>query len=222
MIKSRYGKPIMIVALALSMLFTTVALADVTTSATVKGETLSLGCGFGVDESAMTAEQQTTRVDAVSQYYAAEDDVLAGLAEAGTAAQADVDAYKLGRDARWLLTQMDKAGWTDEQTKAYAEAAALSGDARDTAADALVTSGQLTSEQGAALKVSGTNTSRSINLSDTSAVETATNDLEALRQTLKQTLTDAGITVVETGSGGNANRTDGDDSRRQNTGGKSL
>lgn len=70
-----------------------------------------------------------------------------GLVGSGTAAQTDVDSYKTGRDARWLLTRIHKSGWADEQRKAYQAAAALSGAERDAAVDALVSLGQLPSEQ---------------------------------------------------------------------------
>lgn len=163
-----------------------------------------MGLGYyGVDTSSFTEEQKTAYDSAVSMYEQVEDAVLQDLVTAGVVTQADADACIAQRSARKSLDEIDQTNWTAEQYKAYYEANAKTGDDRKAAMQALADAGQLTQDQADALSSLGQNDlwSKILQNADTnSAIQTALSTLRQARQTMNNSLSDAGITTM--GKGG--------------------
>lgn len=154
------------------------------------------GCVLGFDSSSLTDEQKAAYDSALALYEQVEDAVLADLVTAGVAAQADVDAYIALRTARESLAEIDQSGWTAEQYKAFYEANAKTGDDRKAAMQALADAGQLTQAQADALSAQGQSdlwNKIAQNVSTNSTIQTAIATLRQARQTLNNSLRDAGI-----------------------------
>jgi hypothetical protein len=156
----------------------------------------------------LTDEQKAVYDKALALYREIEDAVLADLVAAGSVTQADVDAYKLMRDAAAELKALDTSAWTAKQLKAYYEALQLTGDARKAAMQALADAGQIS--QAVANALSGdqaTNLWQTLQKSKgrDAAVKTALNTLAMARDAFVKTLRDAGIIpAVKSGNGGGA------------------
>ncbi len=164
-----------------------------------------------VEFGAMTEEQKAVYDKALALYRGIEDAVLADLVTAGSATQADVDAYKLMRDAATQLDALDTGAWTAAQFKAYYEALQLKGDERKAALQALVDAGQL--PQAVANVLSGDKVAdlwRTLrkNSRKDAAVQTALSTMTMARDAFIRTLRDAGImpAVRNSSRGGVPNR----------------
>ena len=161
------------------------------------------GC-YGVDTSSFTEEQKTAYDSAVTLYEQVEDAVLADLVTGGVVAQADVDTYVAQRTAQKSLDELDQSSWTADQYKAFYEANAKTGDDRTTAMQALADAGQLTQAQADALSALGQSdlwTKINQNASTNSTIQTALSTLWQARQTMNQSLNDAGIAAMGKGAG---------------------
>lgn len=202
---TRLGAIILALALALTlpvmaMAETSATAADATGAATAQAGP-NQGGAMGnrpaaLDTSTLTDEQKTVYDNAVTLYQQIEADVLADLVASGTVTQADVDAYQALRTNEEALAALDQSSWTAEQYKAYYEATQQTGDARKAAMQALADAGQLTQAQADALAAQGeANLWRTLmqNQNTNSNIQTALRTLEQARQTLNQTLRDAGI-----------------------------
>lgn len=163
---------------------------------------MGLGC-YGVDTSSFTEEQKTAYDSAVALYEQVEDSVLLDLVTAGVVAQADVDSYVAQRAAQKSLGELDQSAWTADQYKAFYEANAKTGDDRKAAMQALADAGQLTQAQADALSALGQSdlwTKITQNADTNSTIQTALSTLRQARQTMNNTLSDAGIPTM--GKGG--------------------
>jgi hypothetical protein len=163
-----------------------------------------LGC-YGVDTSSFTEEQKAAYEGAVALYEQVEDAVLNDLVTGGVVAQADVESYVAQRTARKSLDALDQSGWTADQYKAFYEANAKTGDDRKAAMQALADAGQLTQDQADALSALGQSdlwAKVTQNANTNSAIQTALSTLRQARQTMNQSLNDAGIAAMGRGGMG--------------------
>ena len=196
-------------AFAESTAGTDAAVADASASASVPGRFSGFAGGFGrggasLDESTLTDEQKAVYEKATTLYEQIEDAVLADLVTAAVVTQADVDSYTALREAEKSLADLDQSNWTAAQYKAYYEATALTGDARQTALQNLVQAGQLTQAQADALNAENQeNLWNRIaqNEKTNSVIQTAMNTLQQARRTMNETLREAGIASVGNGNG---------------------
>lgn len=160
--------------------------------------------GYRLDTGALTEAQKSAYESAVALYEQVEDAVLNDLVGAGVVAQADVDAYVAQRAAQKSLAELDQSGWTAEQYKAFYEANAKTGDDRKAAMQALADAGQLTQAQADALGAQGQSDLWARicqNANTNSTIQTAIATLRQARQTLNNSLREAGIEGVGMGKG---------------------